>query len=109
MTIIERLVEWTWRLDMDQVLAEAWHAAGRQLLEGTGTTIAGYRHQAATYAEAVAQRTAGPPESTVIGSGRKLPAAQACFTNGTLVHALDFDDTHATCSTLAGSRISLTC
>lgn len=95
MTITEQLVDWAWTLDVAQVPAEVRHAAGRHFLDGTGTAVAGYRYQAATYAAAVAERTPAPPESTTIGSGRRLPAAQAAFTNGTLVHALDFDDTHA--------------
>lgn len=95
MTITERLVDWAWRLDLSQVPSSVRHTAGRHLLDGTGTAIAGFRREAAPYALAAAGRTPMPSESTVIGSGRKLPAAQAAFVNGTLVHALDFDDTHA--------------
>ncbi|HUZ55120.1 MAG TPA: MmgE/PrpD family protein [Streptosporangiaceae bacterium] len=36
----------------------------------------------------------GRPEAGVIGSGTMLPASSAALVNGTLAHALDFDDTH---------------
>ena len=36
----------------------------------------------------------GAPESGVIGSDEQLPAPNAALVNGTLAHALDFDDTH---------------
>ena len=39
-------------------------------------------------------RWGGIPESGVIGSAEKLPAPSAALINGTLAHALDFDDTH---------------
>lgn len=40
------------------------------------------------------KRWGGIEESGVIGSAEKLPAPSAALINGTLAHALDFDDTH---------------
>ncbi len=37
----------------------------------------------------------GPPEATLLGLGVKISAPAAALATGTLVHALDFDDTHA--------------
>ncbi|MEV6162027.1 MmgE/PrpD family protein [Streptomyces sp. NPDC052052] len=48
-------------------------------------------HRAALRA---ARRAGGHPESGVIGTGDRLPADRAALVNGTLAHALDFDDTH---------------
>ncbi|MFJ3666867.1 MmgE/PrpD family protein [Streptomyces sp. NPDC090106] len=48
-------------------------------------------HQAALR---TARHAGGRAESTVIGSGDRLPADRAALVNGTLAHALDFDDTH---------------
>ena len=48
----------------------------------------------------------GNPESTIVGFGGKIPCWMAAFVNGSLAHALDFDDTtdnpphHPTASTL---------
>lgn len=43
---------------------------------------------------AVVKRWGGTPESAVLGERGRLPAPSAALVNGTLAHALDFDDTH---------------
>ncbi|MBB5873378.1 2-methylcitrate dehydratase PrpD [Allocatelliglobosispora scoriae] len=40
------------------------------------------------------RRWGGIAESTVVGTGERLPAPVAALVNGTMAHALDFDDTH---------------
>lgn len=42
----------------------------------------------------VMSRRGGSGEATVLTDGTKLPASAAALVNGTLAHALDFDDTH---------------
>lgn len=42
----------------------------------------------------VVTQRGGRPEAEVLGSGTMLPASSAALVNGTLAHALDFDDTH---------------
>ncbi|GLX00956.1 MmgE/PrpD family protein [Microtetraspora sp. NBRC 16547] len=42
----------------------------------------------------MAERWGGAGESSVVGRGVSLPAPSAALVNGTLAHALDFDDTH---------------
>ena len=70
-------------------------AAARHLLDGLGTALAAVRTGAATPALTVARGLGGPAESTILGSAERLGAPAAALANGTLVHALDFDDTHA--------------
>jgi 2-methylcitrate dehydratase PrpD len=48
-------------------------------------------HEAALRA---ARLAGGTPEAGAVGSGARLPADRAALVNGTLAHALDFDDTH---------------
>ncbi|MFD3775490.1 MmgE/PrpD family protein [Streptomyces sp. NPDC058612] len=43
---------------------------------------------------ALARAAGGSPQATVIGGGLSVPADRAALVNGTLAHALDFDDTH---------------
>ncbi|MEU4084826.1 MmgE/PrpD family protein [Streptomyces aureus] len=43
---------------------------------------------------AMAGAAGGTGEATAVGSGAMLPADRAALVNGTLAHALDFDDTH---------------
>jgi 2-methylcitrate dehydratase PrpD len=70
-------------------------AALRHLLDGLGTAVAAVRAGAAAPAVTVARDLGGPPEATILGSADRISAPAAALANGTLVHALDFDDTHA--------------
>ncbi|MGY0498274.1 MmgE/PrpD family protein [Nocardia sp. FBN12] len=56
-------------------------------LASTGMDYGHAVHQAAT-------RLGAGDESRVLGFGTPLPAASAALANGTLIHGLDFDDTH---------------
>jgi 2-methylcitrate dehydratase PrpD len=93
--IAPALVDWAWRLRLDDVPADVRAAATRHLLDGLGTAVAAGRTGAAAPAVAVALDLGGPPESSVLGSGRRVGAPAAALANGVLLHALDFDDTHA--------------
>ena len=71
-------------------------SAIRHLADGFGVALAAVRHDAAGPAVSVARGLGGPPEATIIGGGdERVGAPAAGLANGTLVHALDFDDTHA--------------
>lgn len=91
--IASRLGEWvTGEVDIPVSVRTA---ATRHLLDGFGTALAAVRADAAGPAVEVATGLGGPPEATIIGSQMRLSAPAAALANGTLVHALDFDDTHA--------------
>lgn len=77
------------------VPAEVDAAALRHLLDGLGNAVAAARAHAADPAVSVAVGLGGPTEATVLGTGTRISAPAAALANGTLVHALDFDDTHA--------------
>lgn len=85
----------TWALDLDEVPAQVRQAAVRHLLDGFGNIVGGHRAGSAAPAVAVALGLGGPSESTIFGTTTKVSAPAAALANGTLVHALDFDDTHA--------------
>lgn len=70
-------------------------AALRHLLDGVGTAIGGLRSGTVDAAVEVARGLGGPPEAAILGSHGLVGAPAAAMANGTLVHALDFDDTHA--------------
>ncbi|WP_204163521.1 MmgE/PrpD family protein [Nocardioides gilvus] len=84
-----------WAVGTLDVPDEVVHAATRHLLDGLGNAVAGARAGAAHPAVSVALGLGGPAESTVLGSRSRISAPAAGLANGTLVHALDFDDTHA--------------
>ncbi|MBS4751412.1 MmgE/PrpD family protein [Nocardioides sp. zg-ZUI104] len=84
-----------WAVGELDVPAEVQHAAKRHLLDGLGNAVAGARAGAAAPAVSVAAGLGGPAEATILGCTDRVSAPAAALANGTLVHALDFDDTHA--------------
>jgi len=93
--VARALAEWVVRLRLDDIPADVRHAACRHLLDGLGTGLAAAREGAADPAVTVAIGLGGPPEATVLGGRTRISAPAAALATGTLVHALDFDDTHA--------------
>lgn len=95
MSVAEQLCRWGMSLQLNDIPQEARHVAGRHLLDGLGTAIAARRDHVVDAAVQVATGLGGPAEATVLGSRDKVSAPAAAYANGTLVHGLDFDDTHA--------------
>ncbi|MFF3669390.1 MmgE/PrpD family protein [Microtetraspora malaysiensis] len=94
-TVAQELARWATELRLADVPEPVRAAALRHLLDGLGTAAAAVRYRAAEPALAVAADLGGPPEASVLRGGPKVGAPAAALANGTLVHALDFDDTHA--------------
>lgn len=95
MTLAEQLARWATAVEPDTIPGHVRHAAARHLLDGLGTALAARRTGAVEPAVAVALGLGGPAEATLFGSTNRISAPAAAFANGALVHALDFDDTHA--------------
>ncbi|MEV0562983.1 MmgE/PrpD family protein [Dactylosporangium sp. NPDC050588] len=93
MTVSEDLAEWA--MSVTAPPPRVVDAALRHLLDGCGTAVAALRSDAAGPALAVARGLGGPPEARIPGTGTRLGAPAAALAGGVLVHALDFDDTHA--------------
>ncbi len=72
---------------------------GGRLLDVLGNCVAG-RAESTSDSDPdravlrVAAGWGGRPEAGVVGAADRLPAPSAALVNGTLAHALDFDDTH---------------
>lgn len=69
-------------------------AAELHLADGYGVALAGCGHPFAGPVLRVVQETGGRPQATVWATGRRTSAAMAALANGTIMHGLDFDDTH---------------
>ena len=94
-TVAGQLAAWGLGLTLEEVPVPIRQTAARHLLDAMGAGVAAALTGAADPAVEVALQLGGPPEATVWGTGRKVSAPAAALANGTLVHALDFDDTHA--------------
>jgi 2-methylcitrate dehydratase PrpD len=81
-------------LTLDEVPADVAATAARHVLDAVGTALAAAGTGAGDHARTVAAAQGGVAEATAIGTDERLPAPLAAFANGTLAHALDFDDTH---------------
>jgi 2-methylcitrate dehydratase PrpD len=82
------------QLTLDDIPPAVRATAGEHLLDALGTAVAA---STMDFGEAIhrAGTTLGSGrDSHVIGFGTELPAASAALVNGTLMHGLDFDDTH---------------
>lgn len=82
-------------INYDDIEANAVDAAKKSLLDALGVTLA-----ASTLGEGcqefvnLAIGAGGKKESTIIGFGTKVPVFMAAFANGSMAHALDFEDAH---------------
>lgn len=56
--------------------------------------VAGHNEPVSKLVRTMAQSDGGAPQATVFGGDMQLPARAAALVNGTISHALDFDDTH---------------
>ena len=89
-----RLANWALGLESGDVPTGVRRAARRHVLDALGCALAARRMGEAEPALAVASGLGGPCEATIIG-GQRTGVPSAALANGSLIHALDFDDTHA--------------
>ena len=77
----------------EDLSAGAIDAAKKSILDTLGVILAasGVEPRVRALVNLV-QETGGRPESSVLGFGGRVPAAQAAFANGAMAHCLDFDD-----------------
>jgi 2-methylcitrate dehydratase PrpD len=95
MTAAERVSEFTIGLAARDIPDDVRQDAKLHLLDALGCGLASSALGLGGAARTVAAASGGRPEATVIGLDERLPAVSAALANGTLIHALDFDDTHA--------------
>jgi 2-methylcitrate dehydratase PrpD len=88
----EELSRFVSELGFDDIPKEAIVSARDSILDCIGVGLAGTQEDAGKIVTEYARGTGGNPESGVLAAGFKTSAADAALANGTLVHALDFDD-----------------
>jgi len=88
----DKLAEFVVGLQYDQIPAQAVALVKRQCLDTIGVGLAAWTEPIAPIINGYVQSMAGKPECTVLGAKTKTSAADAALGNGTLCHALDFDD-----------------
>lgn len=95
MTVARELASWSTQVRSAHLPAAVRRATCRHLLDGIGVALGAARTGDANPAVNVARGLGGPPEARCLAGGEPLGAPAAALADGVLVHALDFDDTHA--------------
>ncbi|WP_277183130.1 MmgE/PrpD family protein [Caballeronia sp. BR00000012568055] len=93
-TVSHRLADFTTHLQLSDVPASVQERAKHLMLDSIGLAYAtlGLPYATSTLA---AMQELGEGSATVFGHTQKLALRDAMLLNGLLIHALDFDDTHA--------------
>ncbi|MFC1869638.1 MmgE/PrpD family protein [Chloroflexota bacterium] len=76
----------------EQIPERAVAVAKEAILDGMGCILAGSVEPVSRTITEYVKELGGNPEATVIAGGFKTSAPQAALANGTLAHALDYDD-----------------
>jgi 2-methylcitrate dehydratase PrpD len=92
MTITDRLVDLALTAP-DDIPARARGVMGLSLIDWMGCAIAARQEPVAHVVRRLANDEGGAPQAHLVGGGR-APARMAALVNGTVSHALDYDDTH---------------
>jgi 2-methylcitrate dehydratase PrpD len=91
-TIAERLSDHFTAMRPSQLPAEVRHGVKRLLLDYLGVAIAGSRSESGRVATRYARGIGGKPQSTLIGSGVRVPMEFASFANAICSHSIELDD-----------------
>jgi 2-methylcitrate dehydratase PrpD len=75
---------------------EAVESARKEVLDSLATALGGSGKVGIPELLALASEWGGQEQSSIIGYGLKYPAPVAAQINGTMIHALDYDDGHQT-------------
>ena len=90
----QTLARFVTEFDLNSVPPEVIKRAKLCLLDAFGIGLASVNFEFAQKTAAGIHSIAGDGEFPVIGMPLKLPQRDAAHLNGTLIHGLDFDDTH---------------
>lgn len=80
------------QLDYESLPAAAVEASKNAILDCLGVTLAGSQEKAGRIQIAMARELGGQPVSGVIGGQTRTSPVLAALANGTMAHALDYDD-----------------
>jgi 2-methylcitrate dehydratase PrpD len=85
---------WLAKLTYDDIPAAVVEDAKLRFLDIIGVSLAASAAPVGEIARRTVLRLGTGEEAQILGFGDRVPAASAALANGTMAHALDFDDTH---------------
>ena len=93
MEITETLAKWIVKTEIHKIPPEVIEKAKKCILDSLGVTIAGAIDDVGILIRDHVRALSGKPECTVLGTSIRTACPMAALANGTMGHALDFDDT----------------
>jgi 2-methylcitrate dehydratase PrpD len=94
MTAITDFVKHFVRLRYEDIPGDAVQSAKREVLDSLATALGGSTKPGVKELVDMVREWGGNEQSTIIAYGVKCPAPNAAQVNGTMIHALDYDDGH---------------
>jgi 2-methylcitrate dehydratase PrpD len=94
MTAINKFVKHFTTLKYEDLPAEAVEAAKKEVLDSLATALGGSNKAGVAELVDMVKEWGGKKQSTIIAYRIKCPAPNAAQVNGTMIHALDYDDGH---------------
>lgn len=88
----DAVVDFVSEADLDDFPSEALRLGKRAILDTLGVSIAGARDESVCILLEATQDRDGKPTAGIIGGGIRTDCLTAALVNGTMAHALDFDD-----------------
>ncbi|MFC1864318.1 MmgE/PrpD family protein [Chloroflexota bacterium] len=88
----EKLAQFIVETGYEDMPVEALHAAKRIMIDTLGVMIAGSQEPAGQIISSFVRNLGGKPRAWVVGKGFRTSAPNAALANGTIAHALDYDD-----------------
>lgn len=95
MTTSQELAEWALKLSWSDLPANVQQIVKEHALDGIGDAIGGRSTAVANAAAATIAQYGQSSAAAIWGSSDRTSVPAAAFINAILIHALDFDDTHA--------------
>ena len=95
MTTAQELAEWALKLTWSDLPKDVQQIVKEHALDGFGDAVGGRSTAVAGAAAATVAHYGESTAATIWGTGNKSSVPAAAFVNAILIHALDFDDTHA--------------
>jgi 2-methylcitrate dehydratase PrpD len=88
----EILADFLTRTSLEEIPEEAFQRSKWAILDVIAVTFAGLQHEVGKTIVSFAKEMGGRPAATILGDGFRTSAPWAAYANGTLAHALDYDD-----------------
>ncbi|MFQ5933470.1 MAG: MmgE/PrpD family protein, partial [Dehalococcoidia bacterium] len=92
MNITESVADFILETRLDDVPGEAIIQAKRAILDTLGVALAGSREEPSRIVLEFVQERGGRATASIVGAGLRTDCLSAALVNGTMAHALDYDD-----------------